>query len=134
MNTKSMADLVFEATDSLEAPSKSDDALDILREAASGLMRRLGSNVQVRIEPGFSVNIGQQYNMVIRVPTKDQPGYTGNLFRAYIPSDGYPVTLDLFGDRGTVCNSGAELTSAILTFLKHADVVQRLRALKDLAA
>ena len=134
MTGKNFEELVYNATESLETESQTDESLEILRESARGLARRLGTPAQVRVEPGFSVNMGQQYNIIIRIPMADQPGYTGTLFRAYIPVDGYPVTLDLFGEQGTVCNNSAELTKAILEFLKLANVQQRLKALKDLAA
>ncbi len=87
--------------------------------------------VEVRLEAGHRVNLGQQYSMVVRVPKE---GLRDVLLRAYVPSDGFPVTLDLFEDDHPKCLTLAELENTILTFLGHRDVRQRLLEVKDVAA
>jgi hypothetical protein len=86
-------------------------------------------SIRVLVESGHRVNLGQQYSFVVDVP---QAGLRDVLLRAYVPPDGYPVTLDLFEDERPVCGSLTELETAILRFLGNRDVKQRLLEVKDL--
>ena len=70
--------------------------------------------IKIEIKPGFQATIGQQQTVVVRIPEKS---YRDTLFRAYIPIDGMPVTLDLYGEEPEVCQNDAELETRILDFL-----------------
>lgn len=113
------------------ASSGYEEALKKLREIASGIEESLGDPFVARIEPGYRVNQGQQFKLAIRL--KD-PEFSDFLFRAYVPPDGFPVTLDLFGDEHPACADVSELEAKLLEFLGKAEVVQRIDALRDLVA
>src|SRR5580704_6965308 len=111
-------------------PTPYDEAVTTLEKAAGGLQQFLspGSDaVQVRLEPSSRVNLGDQYRMVIRIPSQ---GFNDVLFRAYVPEDGFPVTLDLFDDEAPTCPDVAALEQEIVKFVDHKDVKRRLSALK----
>jgi hypothetical protein len=116
------------------APTPYDEAVTTLEKAAGGIQRSLSPEaeaVQVRLEPSYRVNLGDQYRMVIRIPAQ---GFNDVLFRAYVPEQGFPVTLDLFDDDAPSCPDVAALEQEIVKFLEHKDVKRRLLALKKLAA
>ena len=100
-----------------------------LKDIASALQRRLTKGIApnqivVSIAPGFQVNIGQQMNCTIRVPTKN---FTDILFRAYVPAQGYPVGLDLVGEELLPCGTEVELENNIIQFLARPEITERLR-------
>ncbi len=113
------------------APPGHEQALQKLREIAAGIQESLGEPFVVRLEPGYRVNLGQQFKLAIRL--KD-PEFSDFLFRAYVPPDGFPVTLDLFGDEHPACADVAGLEAKLLEFLGKDEVVQRIDALRDLVA
>lgn len=107
-----------------------DTVVALLQEVANGIRAAIFRNderVEVRVEPGFLVNMGQQLNLVIVID-----GFRDTLFRAYVPMDGFPVTLDLFGDEGVVCKSESKLRTSLISFLKKKEVKLRLRGLHTL--
>ena len=113
------------------SPTAYDQVLRKLRSLAAAIAASLSpSTLEARVEQGYEVNLGQQYNVTIRVPT----GFQHVLFRAYVPVAGFPVSLDLFDDKHPRCSNLEELETEVLGFLGHPDVKQRLLALKDEAA
>jgi len=108
------------------------EAVQKLRALAAAIEASLVPNaIEVRIETGHRVNLGQQYSFVVRVP---KAGIQDVLLRAYVPTDGFPVTFDLFDDEHPKCSNLEQIEVTILRFLAHADVKQRLLEVKDLAA
>ncbi|KYF93429.1 hypothetical protein BE17_22240 [Sorangium cellulosum] len=108
---------------------------DVLRElramAAAIEAELLPDTIEVRVEPGHRVNLGQQFLLVVRVPKADLRNV---LLRAYVPAEGFPVSLDLFDGQQPRCANLDELEREIIGFLHHPDVKDRLLALKDIAA
>jgi hypothetical protein len=114
------------------ASSAYNDVLRKLRTLAAAIEASLKPDaIEVSIEPGYRANLGQQYTFVVRVP---KAGLRDVLLRAYIPVDGFPVTLDLFDGQQPQCANLDALEMEIIGFLGHSDVKQRLLALKDIAA
>lgn len=120
-------------------PVPRSEAVDVLDELADAIKRNVFGgmeNVQVGLAPGFTVNMGQQYKVVVRVleDRDDQfPSYTDILVRTYVPSAGYPVVIDAFGEEKARCFSRAELEAELKKLLKHPDLRLRLESLKTLA-
>lgn len=115
-----------------EAPSAYDQVVHKLRDLAAAVEASLvPGSIRVRIEPGHRVNLGQQYRFVFLVPSVD---FRDVLFRAYVPAEGFPVTLDLLDDKHPKCDTLDVLETEIINFLGHQDVKQRLLSLKDVAA
>jgi hypothetical protein len=115
-------------------PDDYDRVVNKLQDLAAGIEASLTSGsatIEVRIEPGYRVNLGQQYSLVLRVP---KTGFRDVLLRAYVPVDGFPVSLDLFDDNHPRCDTLEALENEILGFLGHKDVKLRLRSLKRMAA
>ena len=84
--------------------------------------------LKIIVELGHSTNLGQQLNMVALI---DAVRYRDVLFRAYVPMDGFPVSLDFFGDEIIACQDENELERQILNFLQNIDVAQRIRNLAE---
>ncbi len=115
-----------------EAPSAYDQVVSKLRDLAAAVEASLApGSIHVRIEPGHRVNLGEQYRFVFLVPKVE---FRDVLFRAYVPADGFPVTLDLLDDKHPKCDTLDVLETEIINFLGHRDVKQRLLSLKDVAA
>lgn len=107
------------------------EVLGRLRSAAEVITRELGAgDLLLRIEPGFQANIGQQLSMVTVIPSRN---YRDVLFRAYVPVEGYPVQLDLFGEELVPCGSLKELDEQVLKFVQRPEVQARLAMLADIA-
>ncbi len=112
-----------------------EQAMSVLREVAKGIEVSLSGGqpgvVQVVLEPGFRVNMGQQYRVRILVPKHN---LSDTLFRAYVPMDGFPVTLDLFDEQSPSCPDADSLKRTLLDFLRHRDVRLRFLEIQKLAA
>lgn len=89
-----------------------------------------GPNLEVLIEPGFKVNAGQQFKVVVVVKTQ---GYRDIILRAYVPDDGYPVVLSFVGQEAEATNDQMLLQHLYDTIPSNADIQSRLRALRALA-
>jgi hypothetical protein len=104
-----------------------DSVITVLQQVAAGIHRAIFKDteaVYIRLEPGFVVNMGQQISVVVSAD-----GFKDTLFRAYVPQDGFPVTLDFFGDTGLVCDDEQTLRTRLVQFLKDKDVQMRLKGL-----
>lgn len=109
-------------------------AFDALRKIAADLTlwlrNRPDDGVAVQVEPGFPAKIGQQFNMVVRIPAKS---VADTLFRAYVDQAG-KVTLDFFGDEPVICRGEDELDAQVLDFLAKPEVNTRMNVYKQLTA
>lgn len=107
-------------------------AVGKLRELAEAVESSFAADtVRVHVEAGHRVNYGQQYSFVLYV---DKARLRDVLFRAYVPTDGSPVTLDLFDGEQHECANIEELETKVLEFFKHKDVRARLLEIRQLAA
>lgn len=130
MNNLSFGDKVaklLEDDGSANIAQDFEEVLKKLREFAGAIEKSLGQGAEVLLESGHRVNMGQQYNVVIRIP---RLGLRDVLFRAYVPFDGLPVRLDLFEDERPTCPSIADLEETLIQFLREPDVKQRLLEMK----
>lgn len=92
-----------------------------IKSIAESIQRKLndgltGDPIQVEIEPGFKASLGQQLRINVRIPQKQ---YRDTLFRAYVPTTGFPISLDLYGENPEECNNAQELQTKVLGFLKQ---------------
>jgi len=115
-----------------------DEALQLLHDLANAIRRKRfqgQKSVQVAVLPGCAVNGGQQYKIAVHLPSgaAADPSYTCVLFRAYLPFEGYPVTVDMFGEEERSCADKATLEATLKEILRHPDFKQRLTSL-DLMA
>jgi hypothetical protein len=88
-----------------------DKSLNCLKEIALALEERLNrgfpeKRILIEVTPGLLANLGQQFNVKLRMP---QQAFQDGLFRAYIPLDGLPVSLDLYGEQVVPCKSVEEI-------------------------
>jgi len=108
-------------------------AFEMLRDIAKDLHLWLRNGpedaVMVQVEPGFPAKIGQQFNVVVRIPAKD---VGDTLFRAYVDTTG-KVSLDFFGEEAVVCRDENELQTKVLEFLSKPEVAARMNVYKQLA-
>ncbi len=117
------------------APSIRDEPYDAAKKALDQTVASIGEALErptlmVTVEPGHLVNMGQQFNILTEIPTRQ---FRDVLFRAYIPTDGWPVSLDLFDDDFVLCSDEAALEGAIVDFVRRPEIRQRLLTLKELA-
>ena len=101
------------------------EALDVLKTVADAIGRQLGMAVELAL--GYSVNIGQQWNVVVKPPSVI-PEFT--LFRAYIPATGFPLSLDLWEDEYRQCQDKASLESTLLDFLGRPAIKTQLDSIR----
>lgn len=107
-----------------------DSALHKLQDLARALQETLHPDkIRVTIEPGHLVNKGQQYRFIL---SAEQPKIRDTLFRAYLPVDGFPVSLDLFEDKHPECRNLDELETEVIQFFRSPLVRQLLRGLRDI--
>lgn len=90
------------------------------------------SKVSILLEPGYRVNAGQQFNVVVRVPLKD---YSATLFRAYVPeTTGYPVSFDFYGETLVTAATDDDMRSRVLEFFRKPEIITQIHTLQELAA
>ncbi len=105
------------------------EALAQLEGFAVALATYLGGTSRVTVEAGFLTNLGQQFRMHVQVPSRS---FQENLFRAYIPVDGFPVTLEFSDAETAETRDVVQLRDAIVDFLRRPAIGTRLAALRDL--
>lgn len=104
-----------------------------LKQIAGSIERKLndglqGTPIKVEIEPGLQATMGQQLRVNVRIPSKQ---FRDTLFRAYIPEDGFPIQLDLYGEEPERCDDAQQLQEKVLDFLKR--VKERMASYRDYA-
>ncbi len=121
----------IEALD-LQPSQGESDVREWFQDLAKALTQKLTFGTQsseVRIEPGYRVNMGQQLNIVAVVPARS---FRDVLFRAYVPAAGFPATVDFFGEELTYCDSFGDLERHVGDFLRDPVVKGRLAMIRDL--
>ncbi|MCX7044741.1 MAG: hypothetical protein NTX50_04535 [Candidatus Sumerlaeota bacterium] len=103
-----------------------------LQTFCEGLQAKIfpSGNGFIGIEPSFEVNMGREMKIVIEIPWRK---FRTVFFRAYIPIDGFPVTLDLFGDEPIRCLNMDELDRNLGDFLEKPDILSSLKQYMDMA-
>lgn len=122
----------FERLTSPKVFAEYDKVLQELEIFASKLDSEVlsGPNLEVLVEPGFKVNAGQQFKVVIVVKTQ---GFRDVLLRAYVPDDGYPVVLSFVGEEAAAADEQMLLQHLYETIPNNSDIQSRLRALRALS-
>ena len=88
------------------------EARRVLDEAAQAITERVRPAAECRVVAGYVVNLGREFKLVLHTDAVDQ-----TLFRAYVPVDGWPVSVDMnLGDPVT-CGNRVELVNALSSFL-----------------
>lgn len=92
-----------------------------LRNIADSIQDKLNSGltdapIHIEIEPGFHSSKGRQLKLVLRIPDKS---FRTGFFRAYIPDDGFPIYLDLYGEEPEKCDTIEELEDHVIEFLNQ---------------
>jgi len=106
-----------------------------LNEIVAWLQKKIDpttSKAQVTLEPGHLVNVGQQFNVVVYIPNRNQ--YRDTLFRAYIPASGTPVTLDFIGDAPEKADTADQLEERVIAFFSRDPIRAMIRTVYDTAA
>lgn len=105
-----------------QEPLLMDEVVGQLREIAEVVRGMAKPNVEVDVVPGFATVHGQQFNFSIKLIHGDYVCSNETLFRAYVPTGGYPVHLDLMQEDLTVCVDAQEFQNAILGFFARPAV------------
>jgi hypothetical protein len=130
-------DAAAEVSKGLDSAHK--EAIAVLLTFGDSVERKVFNsqpNVEVLVVPGLTVNMGQQYKFVIHIKDdrdSEFVSFKDTLFRVYIPADGYPVVVDLFGKERPSCDDKASLEAALVRLLRDEDFKLRLQGLKTLA-
>src|SRR5438309_11111212 len=108
------------------------ESYEWLKEIARSIQEQLNGGatgpIAVEIEPGFQASMGQQLRVIIRIEKKQ---FRDTLFRAYVPGDGLPIHLDLYGEEPEACGSRDELEERVLEFLSR--IKDRMVSYRDYA-
>jgi hypothetical protein len=119
-----------EIFDSSSEDSRYKTAYDDVARIVKSIRRRMNQGLRedpiaIEIEPGFQSTMGRQLNVVLKIERKH---FRTTLFRAYVPDDGFPIQLDLFGEDAVVCGDKRELEEELLKFLdKTRDGIMSFR-------
>lgn len=97
------------------------DTTDALRD----MLKESGLNVVVDV--GRCSGMGLQHNLAIKSDV-----FNDVLFRAYIPYDGFPVTLDMSVDCLIKCENIEELNDNIMCFFRDRENKCKLMVYKSL--
>src|ERR1700693_109849 len=104
-----------------------------LKQIVGSIERKLNDGLQgaltkVEMEPGFQANMGQQLRVNVRIPSKH---FRDTLFRAYVPTDGLPIHLDLYGEVPARCDNLQEVQQEVLDFIGR--IKDRMASYRDYA-
>jgi hypothetical protein len=91
--------------------------------------------VKVVLIPGMLSSLGQEFKMQFQVSSSARrfsQDYT--LMRAWVPSNGYDVTLDLYDTSLTKCSNREQLQLALVEFVKSLNKDGQLSDLAQVAA
>lgn len=110
------------------------ESYQVLKRIADSIAKKLNENltstpIAVEIEPGFQATMGQQLRVILRIPAK---GFRDTLFRAYVPENGWPIQLDLYGEQPEACSDEQALQDRVLEFL--AKIKDRMASYRDYAS
>ena len=141
--TDPAADFARELEERLGAPSVAegfDRALRGVRQIAGGLKQYINRGLrtsEVRVSPRtrFRTRLGTAVDVQVGVGDRNDAATLSGpqaLFRVYIPDDGTPLWLDLFGDEPVRCESVEELRGRVLEFLALPEVRGQLATLREL--
>lgn len=106
-------------------------ALDILDEFCDAIRGFTNHRVDCWRISGFSVNLGQEWKIMLKPRSRD---YEQTLLRAYVPLEGFPTSLDLYGENIVTCRSEAVLRQKLADFLKIKTVVETILILSKQGA
>jgi hypothetical protein len=115
-----------------EAPDAYREAVDLLwrfaDKVAAAVNPEEGVKAEVKVVLGHLVNQGQEHRIAIRAP---EIGLSDFLLRAFVPSEGYPVVLDLFSEGDRVCADEDALVAALIEASGHPAMRQRLASIRN---
>lgn len=117
-------------------PSKRyEESYRALKLLASSIQQWFGKpkrapRVDVFIEPGCQIDVGQQFNLVLQIPEKY---IRDTLFRVYLSPEG-EVRFDFCGEDYVTCDSVEQMQKAVEAFLSEPEVRSRMRVYKDLVS
>jgi hypothetical protein len=86
------------------------------------------TKANVSLEVGHVVELGQEYRVVVAGP---EIGLKDYLLRAYVPADGYPVTLEYLAEEEKRCDNEEQLVAALVAAIRHEHMRSRLLALRQ---
>lgn len=115
-----------------QSQSSYEDAIQTLRQIALEIEKTLlPGKIEICLAQSYHTDIGRQHKVVLRIPEQQ---YSDILLRAYVPVEGYPVTLDLFDDLCPSCADATAIKSTVKDFLQHKDVQRLLKSLIEKAS
>ena len=95
--------------------SRAADARRVLEEFCEGVVESTDNQVRCRLVPGFSVNLGQEWRVVVQAAE----GPEQILLRAYIDPRGFPVHLDVYDEELVESGDEGQLRTALLQFSRR---------------
>lgn len=126
-----MASSFLETLQKNTIPDNTSVALDILNEFCAAIREYTNQKLECWLTPGFLVNSGQEWRVLLKPQSRD---YEQILLRAYVPLDGFPTSLDLYGEALTTCSNEAALRRHLANFLKTKAVVETILFLSKQAS
>jgi hypothetical protein len=126
-----MASSFLETLKQNTIPDNTPAAVDVLNEFCGAIREYTSERLECWLTPGFPVNLGQEWRVMLKPKSRN---YEQILLRAYIPLDGFPTSLDLYGEALTVCRSETSLRNNLASFLKTKTVLETILFLSKQAA
>jgi hypothetical protein len=117
-------------TEELQHTDGMMEGLDTLQKFCRAVEESTGSRVACALERGHVLSVGQEWFPVLRAG-----GYGPRvLFRAYVPSEGWPVSLDFESGSLVRCANQKQLVDELQSFLRASGVVSLIRTMMALPA
>ncbi len=111
------------------------EVLDLLRAFAEQVEKLIngskGVGAEVSIELGHLLDQGHEHRVVVRAPSV---GFSDYLLRAFIPPQGYPVTLDVLAEVDRSCDGPDALVGALVELSKQPDLQRQLATIRGMLA
>ena len=118
-----MANSFLETLQKNTIPDNTSVALDVLDEFCDAIRAYTNYKLECWRVSGFSVNLGQEWRIMLKPRSRD---YEQILLRSYVPMDGFPTSLDLYGEAMITCNNETTLRKNLANFLKTKTVVETI--------
>ena len=102
--------------------------IDLLGDFCKEVVDVTGGKVTCDMLPGFATGFGQEYRATAHSVGKRIDHI---LFRAYVPVDGLPLSLDFYDEDMTVCQTVRDVEGALAGFATRDETRDTLRLLSQ---
>ena len=99
------------------------EVIDVLKEIVQ-IVQNKYNFLKIKLEPNYRTNLGREYSIIAIYKSTSLSRYI--LFKVCIPSNGYPVNLELIGEKPIIqeCFTKDDLINKIINYFKEEGAIQ----------